>query len=128
LTLRRPFPGLAAKIVAAGHCYGNAGEFVRAAEDKSKATPFVAMTETFELFSPRNVLRGSVVECHQRESSVARMASICRDWASAMTFLRSAQSSFTPEPLSLFMPLISFSARIGIRNAHPGSSEWRAAG
>ena len=59
------------------------------------------MTETFQPSSSRSVLRRSMVERPHRESSVTRMASICLACASAIAFLRSARSSFAPEPVSL---------------------------
>ena len=45
----------------------------------------------------RNVASRSVVLRPQRESSVTSTASSCRAWASAITLLRSARSSFTPD-------------------------------
>ncbi len=74
---------------------------------RSKVMPFSAITDTRRTSSSRRVSNKSRVLRPHRDSSVTRMASIRRAWASAITFFRSARSSLAPEPVSLNTPITS---------------------
>ena len=73
----------------------------------SKVIPFMATTETFQPASLFRVSNKSCVDRPHRESSLTRIASICRACARSSNRLRAVRLTLAPEAVSLKTPTTS---------------------